>query len=81
MRQIRVRATRFLREHTIFERFRRSDTHQNGFDFQRLEEIQTIPPPVGKAFKGERYTGRGSSVYSVDPEKLGGGLILCDSFL
>lgn len=81
MRQIRVRATRFLRRHTIFERFRRSYTHQNGFDFQRLEEIQTIPPPVGKAFKGERYTGRGSSVYSVGLEKLGGGLILCDSFL
>lgn len=38
-------------------------------------------PPIRKAFKGERYTGRGSSVYSVGLEKLGGGLILCDSFL
>nr|DAK61877.1 MAG TPA: hypothetical protein [Caudoviricetes sp.] len=49
-RQIWVRATRFLRKHTIFERFRRSYTHQNGFDFTRLREIQTIPP-VGKSIQ------------------------------
>ena len=57
VRQIRVRATRFLREHTIFERFRRSDTHQNGFDFQRLEEIQTIPPRWEKRSKGNATPG------------------------
>ena len=50
-RQIWVRATRFLRKHTIFERFRRGYTHQNGFDFTRLREIQPIPPPDKKSIQ------------------------------